>query len=544
MTLPVPSKPALTMAAVAVWTFAAALPAIGARATYGAQVSGDEPQYLTTAISIGEDFDLDISDEIDERRFEPYHEISLNVQTIELDDSGRRVSPHDPLLPGFLALPMRLGGWVAAKAALAVFAAAAAAATLWLAVRRLGVGVGVGGLVVGAFYAAPPLVGYATQVYPEMPAALCVALGLAAVTGPLGRTGRALALVCIVALPWLSVKSVPVAAVLAVVLAVRLWPDHRRRLALDLERAKSDCERVAAQRCVSRSCSLRSRAARATASLGASRPLQAIRALPLGLFAVLAAAGAVYLAFHRSVYGGWTAYASGDHFVDGELLVLGNDPDYAGRSRRLAGLLVDRGFGLAAWTPAYLLAVPALVALGWRRPQGWSALVAVFGAGYAVATWVALTMHGWWWPGRQVVVVLPVAVVAVAMLADRLAALRWLALAGCFVGVFNWVWLVVESSTGRRTLIVDFEQTANPVYQAWSTLLPDHRLFDAHAVWLTVVWTVLLAAMALWGWFRSGLGPAGSDSSAQAGPGGPGRRRDPTAVDATPTARPDPGEGT
>ncbi len=440
------------MAVVAVWTFAIALPAIGARATYGARVTADEPQYLTTAISIGEDFDLDISDELAERRFEPYHEIDLNPQTIELDDSGRRISPHDPLLPALLALPMRLGGWITAKAALAVFAAATAAATLWLAVRRFGVGVGVGGLVVGAFFAAPPLVGYATQVYPEMPAALCLTLGIAAVTGPLERTGRVLAVASIVALPWLSVKFVPVAAVLAIVLAARLWPDRWRQMALDL--------------------------------------------------AVLAVAGAVYLAFHRSVYGGWTAYASGDHFIDGELLVLGRDPDYLGRSRRLIGLLVDRGFGLAAWAPAYLLAVPALAALARRRPPGWAALLAVIAATYAMATWVALTMHGWWWPGRQVVAALPAAVVAVAMLADRWRRLRWLALGGCLIGIFNWVWLVVEASTGRRTLIVDFEQTANPVYVAWSTLLPDHRHFEGGAVALTVAWTVVVAALGAWGWLR------------------------------------------
>lgn len=482
----------LVIAAVAAWTFAVALPAVGAHATYGARVTADEPQYLTTAISIGEDFDLDISDELDERRFEPYHEIDLNPQTIELDDSGRRISPHDPLLPVLLALPMRLGGWVAAKAALAAFAAATAAATLWLAVRRFGVGVGVGGLVVGGFFAAPPLVGYATQVYPEMPAALCLTLGLAAVTGPLGRTGRVLALASIVALPWLSVKFVPVAAVLAIVLAARLWPDRWRQMALDL--------------------------------------------------AVLAVAGAVYLAFHRSVYGGWTAYASGDHFIDGELLVLGRDPDYLGRSRRLIGLLVDRGFGLAAWTPAYLLAVPALAALARRRPPGWAALLAVIAATYAMATWVALTMHGWWWPGRQVVAALPAAVVAVAMLADR-RGLRWLALGGCLIGIFNWVWLVVEASTGRRTLIVDFEQTANPVYVAWSTLLPDHRHFEGGAVALTVAWTVVVAALGAWGWLRSRPGPAGSSQAAGPVAAVPGESRQPIADDATLPARPDPDAG-
>ena len=444
---------ALAMSAVALWTFVMALPAIGARASYGARLTADEPQYLITAISIGEDFDLDISDELAERRFEPFHGVDLNPQTIDLDSSGRRVSPHDPLLPALLAVPMRLGGWVAAKTALAALAGAAAAAALWLAVRRFAVPVGLGSLVVGGFFAAPPLTAYATQVYPEMPAALCLTLGLAAVTGPLQRGGRAVLLLSVVALPWLSVKYVSVAVVLVAALAARTWRDSGRRLAMDL--------------------------------------------------AVLAAAGVVYLVFHRGVYGGWTAYASGDHFVRGEMLVLGQDPDYAGRSRRLVGLLVDRGFGLVAWMPAYLLVVPALAALARRRPPGWLVLVAAFGAAYAVATWVALTMHGWWWPGRQLVVVLPVVVVAVAVEVGRFARLLWPVLAGCAVGIFNWLWLVVESSLGHRTLVTDFEPTSNPLYRAWRVLLPDHRDFDATAVALTGVWAFVLAGTGVWAALRA-----------------------------------------
>ncbi len=448
------------MAAVALWVFVIALPAIGARASYGARVTADEPQYLITAISIAEDFDLDISDELAERRFEPFHEINLNPQTIPLNESGRRISPHDPLLPALLALPMLVGGWVAAKVALAATAAATAAATVWLAVRRFGVSAGVAALVIGAFFAAPPLTSYATQVYPEMPAALCVTLGLAAVTGPLRFRGRVVALAVIVALPWLSVKFVPLAAVLTVVMVLRLWPDQRQRQQL------------------------------------------------LFNFAVLTLAGVAYLAFHRSVYGGWTAYASGDHFVNGELLVFGSDPDYLGRSRRLMGLLIDRGFGLAAWNPAYLLAVPALVALARRRPPGWAVLLGTFSVGYAMATWAALTMHGWWWPGRQVVVMLPIVVTAAAMLVERFRVLRLPLLVGCCVGVFNWLWLVAEASTGRRTLIVDFEETANPLYQVWSVLLPDHRRFEGASVALTLAWTALIAAAALLVWLRLRPSPA------------------------------------
>ena len=486
---------AAVMFAVGLWAFAMALPAIGARATYGARTTADEPQYLTTAISIAEDFDLDISDEIAERRFEPYHEISLNPQTIDLDGSGRRVSPHDPLLPALLALPMRAGGWAAAKAFLAAVGGITAAATVWLAVRRFSVPVGVAGMVVAAFFAAPPLTSYSTQVYPEMPAALCLVLGLAAVSGPLGARGRATAILSMVALPWLSVKYVPLAAVLAAVLAARQWPRRQWPPAAAMLSGDGPPPDRASSR----------------------------RHLATDML-VLALAAAVYLAFHRSVYGGWTAYASGDHFVDGELLVLGQDPHYLGRSRRLVGLIVDRGFGLAAWTPAYLLAVPAAVVLARRRPPGWPGALAAVAAGYATATWLALTMHGWWWPGRQVVAVLPVVVAAVALLAHRSRAVYWASVAGCAVGVFNWLWLAVEASTGRRTLIVDFEETANPLYQAWSALLPDHRHFDRGALVLTVVWSALLAAAAVWAWIRSrrpaGRGPVEAPTPAP-GPGPP-----------------------
>ena len=130
------------------------------------------------------------------------------------------------------------------------------------------------------------------------------------------------------------------------------------------------------------------------------------------------------------------------------------------------------------------------------------------------------------------------------MLADRLAAPRWMALAGCLVGIFNWVWLVVEASTGRRTLIVDFEQTANPVYQAWSTLLPDHRHFDGGAVAVTIVWTAVVAAMGVWGWLRSRPEPVGSSRAAGSVAAVSGESRQPIAADATPPARPDPDAAT
>ena len=96
-------------------TFGVSLLAIDARSTYGARVSSDEPQYLITALSLWEDFDLDVSDEIAERRYEPFHEITINQQTIALNDSGQELSPHDPLLPLILMVPYGIAGWVGAK---------------------------------------------------------------------------------------------------------------------------------------------------------------------------------------------------------------------------------------------------------------------------------------------------------------------------------------------------------------------------------------------------------------------------------------------
>jgi len=427
--------------------------AIPARATYGTLTTADEPQYLLTAISLFEDGDLHIDDELAEARFVPFHELDLPVQT-EVLDNGHQVSPHDPLLPAILAVPMGLGGWAAAKATLAVLGGALSALLVWTAHRRFAAPLGVAVGTVLAFGVTAPLVAYATQVYPELPAALAVTAAIAVLTG--GR--RCAALVgfglAVTALPWLGVKYAPVALALVVVAVATLLGERRLRAAVSL-------------------------------------------VVLLGL------AGVAYLGAHRLLYGGWTVYATGDHFSGGELTVMGTEPDYLGRTQRLGGLLLDRAFGLAAWMPAYLLAVPALAVLARRRPAGWWTLVAPLAAGWATATWVALTMHGWWWPGRQVVVVAPCLVLAVAWWAGQARATRgFIAVAGAF-GALAWVWLVAEVLDRRRTLIFDFEFTAYPLYRAWRLLLPDHRHPDAGDWVLQAAWFAALAAAALLAFRRS-----------------------------------------
>lgn len=392
---------------------------IGVPATYAGHVAVDEPEYLLTALSLGEDADLSISDELGEERYRDFHKAGLPQQTRVLD-GGRQVSPHDPLLPAVLAVPMRLGGWVAAKLALAAMAGALAALLVWTAVRRFEVPLplAAGGVLLACL--SPPLAVYGTQVYPELPAALAVTVAVAALTGPRTR-GTTVALVgAVVALPWLSVKYVPVAAVLAL-----LGPRTRN------------------------------------------------------LFVSYAVAGLGYVVAHRLLYGGWTVYATADHFVGtGELGVVGS-PDLLGRATRLSGLLVDREFGLVPWQPAYAL-------LPLARPR--RELVLPLLAGWLTATFVALTMHGYWWPGRQVVVVLPCAVLALLCWAARLDRARWAVAALGGLGVLAYGWLLADGWAGRLTWVTGFAGVGDPAYRLLRPLLPDYRnpgpgTWALHAAW-------------------------------------------------------------
>ncbi|MGI8692109.1 MAG: hypothetical protein ACR2JK_04310 [Geodermatophilaceae bacterium] len=422
-----------------VGTLAAGL-GLGVRGSADGYAAVDEPQYLLTALSLYEDGSLDIADELAERRWVEFHTPGeLPVQTEILDD-GRQVSPHDPLLPLLLALPMGLGGVVAAKLTLAFLAGAVAASTLWIAVRRLDVAptVAISGVALAAVSA--PLAVYGQQVYPEIPAALAVLAAVAALTGPLRRRGIALLVVAVVALPWLSVKYVPVAvalALLGVVLLVR-----RRTIRY------------------------------AGALVGA-----------------LALAGAAYLMLHRISYGGWTVYAAGDHFQgSGEFGVIGFDPNYPGRSIRIMGLLIDRDFGLASWQPAWLLLVPAAAMMLVRRRPQWTVLLGTLAVGWFTATYIALTMHGFWWPGRQLVVVLPVAVLVILCWAAELSnRIRLVIAAVAAYGGLIYAVVLWRGWAGDATWVQAPDRIGLHSPLAW--LFPDDRVLAGTDVVLYALWS-------------------------------------------------------
>ena len=449
----VPRPRRLWQAMLAACLVAVAASAVGVptRATYGARTTADEPQYLLTALSLAEDGGLDISDELDDERWRAFHEAALPQQT-RLLPGDRRISPHDPLLPVLLAPAVAVGGWIAGKWTLVLLAGVLAALLVWIAVTRLAVTPRTAALVAGMLAASVPLAPYGSQVYPELPAALAVTAGVAALLAPLRRLGVVTVGMACCALPWLGIKYAPVAGVLGAFALIRLWRDGRR---------------------------------------------SAVAALAGGL----AIAGVVYMVVHQSVWTGWTVYASADHFVEsGELGVIGFSPNYGARSIRLAALLTERSFGIAAWQPAWLLTVPALGALVRARPQGWAVLASVLTVGWCTATFVALTMAGWWFPGRQVVVVLPAAVLILCWWLDRVRVAHSVFSALGVIGIASWLWLALEASTRRLTLIVDPMATVNPWYRMWRTVLPDF-LAVTTGTWVRhAVWCGALLSLAVVGW--------------------------------------------
>ena len=200
------------------------------------------------------------------------------------------------------------------------------------------------------------------------------------------------------------------------------------------------------------------------------------------LAASLALSGVVYLVAHRLLWGGWTVYATGDHFVQtGEFSVIGVEPDYVGRSLRLVALLSDQAYGLVAWQPAWLLAVPAvgaLVALRGRATPGFvrAAALAPLLAGWTVATWWALTMHGFWWPGRQVVAVLPIAALVVLWWVGRIVPwLKPVAAALGLIGVAHYAAMLVDGWAGHVTWVASFDGVQDPLYQILRPVFPDYR---------------------------------------------------------------------
>jgi hypothetical protein len=257
--------------------------------------------------------------------------------------------------------------------------------------------------------AGPPLLFYSFHLYTEAPSALAVGGSLLLLLGPSTPSRVMLAALAAAALPWLHVKMIPTAAALGLVALVRL----------------------------------RGRALAAFVLVTGA----AATAFSLHYWSVVRAASPLAL------YGGVPA--------DAQALTW----------RSLAGLFLDRSFGLLPIAPVFLLALGGLPAL-LRRREAWPHVL----VGLAVLA-PLLSWRMWWGgqcpPARFLVPLLPLLAIALALrlARARTGLARWWQ--GLFVtGLVLSAWAVAEPAA--RLLL----NRGNRSTRLWAALSGDVAIGD------------------------------------------------------------------
>ena len=363
--------------AALVWLvlFAAYAATIGLPAFGTSQFGGDEPHYLLTAESIVTDRDLDLRDEYATGAYRDWYPYVLERHGRLTN--GQANEPHGAGFALLIAPAYAVGGTLAVQlllAAIAAFAfALAALLARWVVPEPWASSAA---LVCGL---SPPALASATAVSPELTAGALIALAAL-----LALKSRALprirwvagASVALGMLPWLGLQfSV---AGLVVGLAMFRWLRRRARgFAMFVE------------------------------------------------VEVLLFSGVMFVTINDQLFGGFTPAAAA---VPVERLGDLDAADYLERAPRLVGLWLDRTYGVLRWAPIIALAFYGLWLL-WRShrdhiarllPERADVEVAavlcalVCAAQVLVATFVAPTMFGFFFPGRYLLAALPVAVALVA----------------------------------------------------------------------------------------------------------------------------------
>ena len=410
-------------------------------ATRGASITGDEPFYLLTTQSLLQDGDLDLRQQYAQRSYESFfdHPGGLWQQSVPRED-GVLLSPHNPglsvlLLPGFV-----IAGLVGAQVQMLVMAALTFALTYVLVVSLTRESLWSWAATMLIALSATAFI-YSTEIYPEIPAALALVASLIILQSK-ERPGLWLAVAlagCVTALMWLGIKYAPLAALVAVWF---FW------------RAESHAR--------------------------------------LALLVVGGLSAAFFAWFHLETFGGLTPYAVGVvHASDSTSSIISQHIAFWERSYRLWGLFIDANFGIGRWSPVLLPVVPALLLL-WRR-SGLSRLaLALVAAQILMATFVAITFMGWWFPGRTLMTVLPLLALPLALLLAQLP--MWGRVGIGLLGAYSLAVTaaLAKAAQAREIVIaVDPFDMQSSVFRVSNILFPDYTYWNLETWGLTAAWLLL-----------------------------------------------------
>ena len=417
---------------------------IDIRASRGASISGDEPFYLLTTQSLLQDGDLDIVNQYENRSYERFfdHPDGLWRQSVPSPD-GRLLSPHNPGLSALLIPGFALGGLLGAQVQLLLMAAAAMTLAFLLASQLTNRRTFCWAVSLTVGLSATAFI-YSTEIYPEFPAALALLACLLLVTRQhsLSAMDGFWVTVGLSAVCWLGVKYAPLVLLVA---------------GYFLYRANGQGRTV--------------------------------------LLALGGASAAVFIWFHLTTFDSLTPYNVNVVYAGlSSVELVDHHVAFEDRVYRLWGLFVDQRFGIGRWAPLLLFAIPGLTMLllgNWRL----RIVLGLIGIQLLMATFVAITMMGWWFPGRTLLTVLPLLTVPLVLVAARAGPpLRWAMIVFAVYSLAITAGLAHAGHTREITIVVDPFDMSFPPFQALSHVFPNYTRWTWETWALTVSWLAVAGA--------------------------------------------------
>lgn len=361
------------------------------------QPDGDEPWYLLITHSLAYDFDAELTNNYAREDWRHFMERPIQPQPGDpVGPDGELYSRHNETLPLALAPAYRLAGKTGALGMMAVFSAALAWATLRLTRRYFPDHPGEALAAWAIFSFTPPLLLYAVQIWVEVPATLLLVVALDRISGFDGRRRWDWAEWLAVGLPALLL---PLVKMRLMMLAAPLVP---------------------------------------LAWWHAGRPRK--RILVLG--GLLAALGAGILVYNHFLYGNPFKIHSFEEIDPQRHTWL----DYA---KGGLGLFWDTAFGLFGSAPIWMLILPALLLLAFRRSRLLVHL-AVLALPYLAIVVPRIEWYGGWSPPfRYALIALPLLAISLVPLFARMRDGGRALLAGlaALTLALTLVWVVVPGWT-------------------------------------------------------------------------------------------------
>ena len=420
---------------------------IDIRATRGASITGDEPFYLITTQSLIEDRNLDLRRQYELHSYESFfdHRDGLWTQS-SARDNGKLLSPHNPGLSIFIIPGFKFGGLIGVQIQMMVVTSLTFSLAYVLLVRITGRH-WISWLTTVTVAVTSTAFIYSTEIYPEFPAALLLIISLLIIQRiNQSNTWQAIGLLlCLSAMVWLGVKYAPLAGLVAVGGFWRMTPSAR------------------------------------------------------GVFLVSTILSAsLFVWFHLDTFGGLTPYSVNLVYAgDGTISILGDHFDFTKRLYRPLGLFVDQRFGIARWAPILLLVIPAAPLL-WKIDALSRLVLTLLLVQILIATFVVVTMMGWWFPGRTLVTVLPLMALPLTILFTQSP--TWVRILLGVLSAYSFVVTALLAVSGHAREVViavnPFEMSSN-LFQFISPIVPDYRMWDGHTWTLTFIWLSVIGILTL-----------------------------------------------